>query len=460
MNQTNKVILKTVNKYLDFISPTFGPAGKSILIHDILGVRAIDDGKIASHHFTLEDKKENAILTYIKESTSKTDDRVGDGTTTSAILMSAIVKEVLNGKSDTHQEVIDIQKAVIEAVKQIKDQSTPISTLKDLTKIAYNSFNHEELANVIAKSVHDVGKDGIILVEDSNTLNTTSNRVNGLEIPSGFMSPYFVNVGNEVRLQNTPVCLFDRRIDSFKELAPLLEKIVIAGHKNIAIFAHSFSEDVVNTFVLNKMKGVINPLLVEITTGAYERSQTLLDISAITGAIVIDSVKLITDLDLSCIGMANVVTSKKRSTIITGTQAPVERLEGLMKTIGDDKKYNELVESRIARLTNGVTTINVGATTQNEQTTIKAKVEDAVSATLVAFRGGIVKGGGMTFNSIKTSSRTLNKALKAPRKQLEANGASFLDKDVFDPTDVLVASLQSAVSIACGLIKMGGIITK
>lgn len=469
---SRNTIIRAVSKYADFVTPTYGPAGKRVLISDQYSVKAIDDGKIVSQNFELENEHENTVISYIKEATSKTDERVGDGTTTAAILMSELVKLVLEPKDDwdtaktPHEEVLKLKAALIEAVAHIRRHSKKIKTQEELKSIALNSFGDENMAELIASTLFKIGKDGSLAVHDSTSTESECELVQGLELDKGFASPYLVNKDDSVSLDNPAIIVIAQKVNSFKELVPLIKQVLDSGRREIAIFADGFGEDVIANAVMNRMKGAFMPLLAEAPGFGESRAEALQDIAALTGAKVIDHKRgdELEKAELSVCGNADSIVSKRdKTTIFNGKgfkkdiDQRINELKGKLE--GESKFSQEKLNERIAKLSGGVAIIRVGALTENEQKSIKAKVEDAVNATKAAFREGIVPGGAKTFESIETSSATLNEALKKPRKVLEENGKQFLDEKVFDPTEVLVASLETAVSIACGLIETQGIIS-
>jgi chaperonin GroEL len=469
-----ETILSAVEKYSKYISPTYGPAGKGILLSNEYDVRIADDGKIASQEFELENEHENAVVKYIKEVTAKTDSRVGDGTTTSAIIMSEIVKKILTPggefekKKNTRAEVNKLKKGLSEAVKQIKAASKKIKTKEELYEISLNAYNNPEIAKLISDTVFEIGVDGCISIDDSRGMTTDREIMTGMELDKGFISPYLMTEEGKAVIKNPTIVVINKRIDFVNEVVPLVQTIVESGKKDFVIISQGFSEQVVSSFIVNKIRDVFHPLLIDCPGYGDEKLQTMLDIAHLTGARVIDPQKgdTLEKIGVDYFGKAETVTSTKDSTTIVGgggTKASIqERISSLKAELDQPRITNiakEKIERRIAKLSGGIAVIRVGAPTENEQRSIKVKVEDSVNATKVAFRKGIVRGGGKTFEEISTSSEVLNNALKAPRKILEENGKEFLNDNVFDPTEVLVASLESAVSIACGLIETGGIVS-
>lgn len=472
-SSAENIILRTVEKYRNFLAPTYGPAGKQILIADSdFSVKAVDDGKMASSAFNMTGELgefAQAVVNYIHETTAKTEERVGDGTTTSALIMAEIVKQAFGDIQDKYavdkksvfKMVKELRKALPEAIEQIKAQAKPISTQEELYKIAYNSYNNEEVAKLISEALFKIGQSGSLTIEDSKTAEHSVEAVKGLEIAKGYKSPYFINnEKQESVIKNPYVLLVNERIEFFKDMMPIIKQLVEAGRKDIVIIAEAFGDDAMGGMIVNKMRG-LSPVLVETPGYGDTKPELLKDIASVVGGMIVDSkagLKL-SDIKLDQMGTCETVIAKKDKTLIVGGNGNVnERLETLNLFLEAASKYEkDQLERRIASLSGGVAVLKIGANTEQEQKTIKAKAEDAVSATREAFKSGVVKGAGITFSSITTSSDILNNALKAPRKQLEENGAEFLDNDVVDPAGVLIAALESAVSIGCGLINTGGI---
>lgn len=470
VNKNSEIVGYVVREFVDLLAKTYGPAGKTVLIQDGIDIRAVDDGKQVAKHYELDNEFENAVIAYIREATEKTDSRVGDGTTTSAIIMGGIVAEVLKENpllmQNPHGAMVELQAAVKEAVKYIEDNAKEVKDKKDLYRVALNSYNNEEVAKLIADTLFEIGPDGVISVEDSPITKTEMEVVPGMELDKGYLTPYLINHGNDkVVLKNVRVILVNKRVDSLKELVPILQQILAAGQKEFLIVAEGFGEEVVAASILNKLQGHAKPLLVENPAYGDKKFELLKDLAVITGATIVDpKVNSLETLKATELGFAGTVTARKDNTVIAnggGKKADIgkrvdELKDELSKATNDYEKSR--LEKRIASLLGGVAVMRVGADTENEQKTKKLKVEDSVNATKIAFKFGIVPGAGRTFEKIETSSKVLNNALKSPRKRLEDNGKEFLDEKVFDPAGVLIAALETAVSIACGLIKMGGII--
>lgn len=462
-SKPQSIILSAVQKYVEFIAPTYGPAGKKILlVQNEFNHEAVDDGKRSSQAFEIENEFENAVVQYIKETTQKGK----DGTTTAGLMMGNIVMEALKDIDneivtvDTHGMAISIRKGLLEAVKQVSAMSKKIKTKEEIYAIAYNSYNNKEIAELIAETVYKIGKDGVLAIEDSKGTETSVEIVNGLEVTKGYHSPYFINQEDKVVLDNPAVIIVNKRINLFAEVAPLVKKFIDSGIRGITIVADGFGDDVINKCVAYKMTGGFMPLLIE-TPGHTDKLDNLSDIAAVTGATVIDDkVYKLSESGIDKAGTCESIKASKDKTVILGGKGKVKEYITNLKSQLEKETNNfniDRLTKRIAAISGGVAVIKVGAYTENEQKAIKTKVENAVNSAQIAFKGGVVPGAGKTLADIKTSSELLNTALKAPRKQLEENGEKYLDEKAVDPTDVVITALESAVSIASGLITMGGI---
>lgn len=470
LSKPESTILSAVRKYVEFLAPTYGPTGKKILIIDNeMSHKAVDDGRMSSQAFELKDEFENAVIQYIRETTEKTYQRVKDGTTTAALITAAIVENVFQNLDnefinlDTHGIVLGLKKGLGEAVKKIEASGKKIKTQPELEAIALNSFNHPEIAKLVAETVFKIGKEGVIAIEDSQGMDTTMEVVQGLELSKGYVSPYLVNApNNHVTLKSPLVLLVNKKIELFSELKAILMQVVEAK-RQIIIVAEGFGENTLNTTIAQKFmsNGGFNPLLVEAPGFGDAKLDTLKDIGAITGAKVVDRILTLDKVTIADLGQAESVDSTKDKTVILGgKKADLKTYAESIKLPTTNKFEQEKIAKRVAQLLGGIAVIKVGAYTENEQKWLKAKIENAINATQLAFKDGVVQGGGLTFAGIKTSSDILNVALQAPRKQLELNGKEYLDKDAVDPTGVLIAGLETGVSIASGLITMGGISTQ
>lgn len=464
-------ILSAVRKYIEFIAPTYGPAGRKILIvKSEFDHEAVDDGKRSSDAFELENEFENAVIQYIKETTQKGK----DGTTTAGLIMGNLVQEAFKdldnefGNKDYHGVALSLRKGLDEAIKKIQKASKAIKTKDELYTVAYNSYKNPEIAELIADTVFKIGKDGVMAIEDSQTTNTTVEVVNGLELGRGYVSPYFINTDKEeVVLKNPQLLLVNRKINTLLEVLHLITTRNQEGKpvpvNNPVIIAEEFGDDIINRMIVLKATGQLSPLLVQTPSGP-NKLELLKDIAVIVGATVIDDKTLKLDKATQAVlGSADSIISSKDKTKIIGGQGKKQDIKDyieVLKAIAPQNPHEKDQQAkRVAYLSGGIAVLKLGAYTDNELKAKKTKVENAINSAQLAFKGGVVPGAGKTFLDITTSSPLLNEALKAPRRQLEENGKQYLDENTTDPTEVLTTALTTAVSIAEGLITMGGIST-
>ncbi len=320
-SKSEHIILSAVKQYVDFISPTYGPAGKkTLIVTNEFNHEAVDDGKRSSQAFELENEFENAVIQYIKETTQKGK----DGTTTAGLIMGNIVLEAFKDindelkDTDYHGMAIGLRKGLEEALKAITKTSRKIKTKEELYAIAYNSYNNHSVATLIADTIFKIGKDGVLSIEDSKGTETSVDIVNGLEIPKGYASPYLINDGDKVTLENPAILIVNKKINLFSEIAGILKVLLDKGTRNITIIAEGFGDDVINKCVGYKMMGQFQPLLVE-TPGYGDKLENLSDIAVIVGAKVIDDklIKLV-NVTTEHIGTCESIKTTKDKTIILG----------------------------------------------------------------------------------------------------------------------------------------------
>lgn len=438
------VIKSAVDKLVDFVKPTFGPKGKGVIIQYGERFASLDDGVSVAKAFTLEDPFENSVISFVKEAAIKTNDRVGDGTTGALIMLQA-----LNNQPD----LISVDKGLEAFKNKLKSQSKTIESESDLEKIAYVSFNNKEIAKVIASVVYKAGPDGVVRIEDSNSTETSTEFVAGLEVDKGYLSPYMITNGDyQAVYENIPVLLTDKKVSTTNEILPLMQELVKAGKKELFFIAEDVSTEVLSFFVLNKLQGNFSVLAVKAPSYGEKKLGYLEDIAILTGSEMVTDMnakRLTTDV----LGIAHKIVSKKDSTLIIGgdgAQAQIdERVRKLKKDLEETASTfdKDQIRSRISKLTGGVGLIRVGAATESETKNLKYKIEDAVNATQVALRGGYVQGGGITLKEIRTGSPALDIALQAPWDQLRESGVGEVGEEVIDATEVLLSQVESAVSI-------------
>lgn len=454
------------------IKGTYGPAGKGVLI-DIGGSQTIaDDGFTVLEAYEPKDEYQAAVIKFLRDAARKTNGRAGDGTTTAVLILSSIIGEVMGDPAriapiDHVALTKELRDAVKEAVVQIRALSQAVETKEELAKVAKNSYGNQDMAEMIADSVHTVGKDGSVTVEQSNALESRVRITKGLGFSTGYASSLFAtNENGTAEISLPSVILTDIKINAIAQIAPILEKMHPTGKRDILLIAGEIEGEALQMLAINKLRGSLNIVAVKAPGFGSQLAQNLEDIAVLTGATII-SEKFGNNLfsaTVDDLGTAAKVTVTNSTTVIEGspdTEGEVKEQVDRLKVAPDGESGFDKTrrEERIAKLSGGIAVIQVGAATESEAKSMKLKVEDAVNATKLAFRDGVVKGGGVTFGSLKTGSDLLDKALQRPKTQLEENGKGSLSEDAIDPTGVAIASLESAVSVAISLINCGGIIT-
>lgn len=445
--KTKQIILKAVNELVDFVKPTFGPNGKKVILQKGFKFEALDDGVSIAKQFKSKDAYENAVIEFVKEVAIKTNDKVGDGTTGSLIILQSLVNQL----SEKYEEI-----DLTQFKKGIKKLSKQITSKKELEQIAFVSYNDEKMAKVIADMVDQVGKDGLVSVEESDSIETKTEVVNGMELDNGYVSSYMAtNDRLEAIWEKSPILVTDKKITAIHDILPLIESIAQTGTKNLVIIADEIEGEALTTFVVNKLKGTFSVLGIKAPHFGERKREFLEDIATLTEAQLVSELKGLNFNSPNILGYAEKVIATAHNTIILGTKGNIDtRVTELKAQLGGikDEFDKDFLKRRIAKLTNGIGLIKVGAATESEMKFKKYKVEDAVNATQIALKGGYIKGAGVGLSLVETGSEILNKALKSPKEQLN------LEADVIDPTEVMIAQVETAVSIAKVLMNCSGIL--
>ena len=500
-DKTFEIVRSAVNKMVDTISPTYGPAGNKVIIDKAAYRMVVDDGVQIARDFELADPSENAVVKVVREALGKTNDRVGDGTTGSAIMLKAIVNEVAKlPKRDGRMISEDLKRGLENVRKNLRKTSVQIKTKEDLRRVAMVSFDNAEIAEIVADLYFKLGKDAVITIDRSPTMSTTVDRTEGIEVQQGYISPYMINNPDrlEAVLEKPYILLTDYRITENSDLMPIMEKMAKAGAKNLVVIAENVEQQALATLVINQPH-VMNPetrkpgsfpSVAMALPGVDDRKSLLEDLATMTGGRVfsVDKGDKLEMAEISDLGRAEkVICGRDTSLIVSpgGKKSAIsDNISALRKAIAAETntKKREVLEYRLARYTNSMAVIRVGAATENEQKALKYKVEDCVNAVRSAYRHGVVCGSGLALARTKTSSQILNKALRYPSRQLFENMGidlddtklpdghamnvvtgrvgHFMDVGVMDPVDVLLAGVESAVSIATILVTSTGIIAE
>ena len=500
---TRKALEAGVNKLADTVKVTLGPKGRNVILDKMFGVPLItNDGVTIAKEIELEDRFENMGAQLVKQVATKTNDVAGDGTTTATVLAQAIIREGLKNVTAGVNPIIlrkGIQKAVDAAVEELKKQSRTIQTQEEIAQVGAVSSGDDEIGKLIAEAMKVVGKEGVITVEESKTMNTELETVEGMQFDRGFVSAYMVtDVDKMEAVLNDPYILItDKKISNIQELLPILNKIVEQG-KRLLIIAEDVEGEALSTLVLNKLRGVCEIVAVKAPGFGDRRKEMLQDIATLTGGVVI-SEEVGYDLkecDLDMLGRASSVKVVKDSTTIVGgfgekedIQNRVNQIKHLVEATTSDFDKEKLLE-RLAKLSGGVAVVKVGAATEVEMKEKKLRIEDALNATRAAVEEGIVAGGGTALVSTipvldklveslegeeQLGAKIVRKALEEPLRQIAINAGlegavivqnvisedpevgfdalnekyvNMIEAGIVDPTKVTRSALQNAASIA------------
>ena len=494
-------LAKGVNTLADAVTVTMGPKGRYVALQRTFGAPTItNDGVSVAKEIELEDNIENMGAQLVKEVATKTNDTVGDGTTTATLLAQAIVNDGLrNVAAGANPLAIrrGIDKAVNAAVAEMKKQAKPVETKEQIASVGTISAGDPEVGEKIAEAMEVVGKDGVITVEDSQTFDITIDTVEGMQFDKGYVSAYFVTDNDRMEaVMKDPYILTDQKISSVQDIMPVLEAVQRAG-RGLLIIAEDIDGEALPTLVLNKIRGALNVCAVKAPGYGDRRKRILEDIAVLTGGqAALDELGVkVADITADMLGTAKSVTISKDNTVVVGgagskeaIDARIAQIKGEMENTTSDFDREKLQE-RLAKLSGGVAVIKVGAATESELKEIKHRVEDALQATRAAVEEGIVAGGGVAFMDAapaldaveiddpeeKIGVDIVKKALTAPVATIAKNagfeGAVVVDKvaelpagqglnsangewgdmiemGVLDPVKVSRVTLQNAASVA------------
>ncbi len=433
-----------INKAARAVKVTLGPRGRNVVLsRSYGGPRITNDGVSIAKEISFKDPFENIGAEIVKEVANKTSDGVGDGTTTTVVLLEAMINEGL-GQMVKGASAMAIRNGMEEARKdsleQLKKMVKPISGKNDIRQIASISSESEKLGIIIADTIDKVGKNGVVTVEESQGTELSYDVVEGLQIDKGYVSPYMVTNPErmESEYRDVSILITDKKISSVQEILPLLEKVAQAEKKELVIIAEDVEGDALATFVVNRLRGTFSVLAVKAPGYGDRKKELLADIATVVGAQVISSDlgETFESATLAMLGKASRVVATKDTTVFVGGKGKKSDIEARVKQMStlveqtESKFDKEKLEERIAKLTGGVAVIRVGAATETEMKYLKDKVDDAVKATKVSLEEGIVPGGGTTLANI---SRTL---LATRRKNLgkdEQTGYSIVARALEQP---------------------------
>lgn len=503
--EARKKLLSGVEQISQAVKVTLGPKGRNVLLDKKFGAPTVTkDGVSVAREVELEDPYENMGAQLLKEVATKTNDVAGDGTTTATVLAYSMVREGLKAVA-AGMTPIELKKGMDKAVKlavdEIKKNSKEIKGTDEVSHVASVSANNdEEIGSILASAIERVGKDGVITVEESKTMETTTDFVEGMQFDRGYISPYFVTDRDrmETVFDNPLILIHDKKISSMKDMLPLLEKVAQAG-KPLVIICEDMDGEALATLIVNNLRGVLKTCAVKAPGFGDRRKAMLEDIAILTGGQVITEdlgLKLETT-ELSQLGQAKSVKIDKDNTTIVdgaGNAKEIKERVGQIKHQIEEatSEYDkEKLKERLAKISGGVAVINIGAVTEVEMKEKKHRVEDALSATRAALEEGIVAGGGLALiqaaeclekadtadlsDDAKVGFKIVKRALEEPIRQIAENagldGAVIADKakhekkgvgfdaakmewkdmvaaGIIDPAKVTRSALQNAASVA------------
>ncbi len=496
-----------VNKLSDTVRVTLGPKGRNVVLDKSFGAPLItNDGVTIAKEVELEDAFENMGAQLVKEVATKTNDVAGDGTTTATVLAQAMINEGMKNLAAGANPIIlrkGMKKATETAVESIRNMSSALSGKEQIAKVAAISAGDDQVGEMVADAMEKVTGDGVITIEESKTMMTELDMVEGMQFDRGYVSAYMAtNMDKmEAELDNPYILITDKKISNIQEILPLLEQVVQASAR-LLIIAEDVEGEALSTLVINKLRGTFNVVAVKAPGYGDRRKEMLKDIAILTGGEVI-SEELGLDLKettLDQLGRAKSVKVQKENTIIVDGEGAKDEIEGRIaqiKTQIDETTSDfdrEKLQERLAKLAGGVAVIRVGAATETEMQEAKLRMEDALAATRAAVEEGIIAGGGSAYihaskevaklaadmeGDEKTGANIILKALESPLRRIAENAGlegsviidkvrseqpgfgfdalteeyvNMVDSGILDPAKVTRSALQNATSVASTLL--------
>ncbi len=502
-----KALESGVNQLADTVRVTLGPKGRNVVLDKSYGTPLItNDGVTIAKEIELEDKFENMGAQLVKEVATKTNDVAGDGTTTATVLAQAMINEGMKNIAAGANPIIlrrGMKKATDCAVEAIAKMSQKVNGKEQISKVAAISAGDEEVGALVANAMEKVSNDGVITIEESKTMKTELDLVEGMQFDRGYISAYMATDMDKMEavLDNPYILITDKKIANIQEILPLLEQIVQSGAK-LLIIAEDVEGEALTTLIVNKLRGTFNVVAVKAPGYGDRRKEMLKDIAILTGGEVIsEELGLdLKDTTMDMLGRAKSVKVQKENTVIVDGEGSKEEIEAriaqiknqLTETTSDFDK--EKLQERLAKLSGGVAVIRVGAATETEMKESKLRLEDALAATKAAVEEGVIAGGGSAYihaskdveklieelqGDEKTGAKIILKALEAPLfhivynaglegaviinkvKESEAgtgfdalkeNYVNMIEAGILDPAKVTRSALQNATSVASTLL--------
>ncbi len=502
--EARKALERGVNQLADTVKITLGPKGRNVVLGKKYGSPLItNDGVTIAKEIELEDPFENMGAQLIREVSTKTNDIAGDGTTSATVLAQSMIREGLKNLAAGANPMVmrrGIQKAADAAVEAIHQNSQPVDGTKDIARVGTISSGDEFVGQLIADAMEKVGQNGVITVEESNTAETYSEVVEGMQFDRGYITPYMVtdNEKMEAVIKDPLILITDKKISNIQEILPILEQVLNAG-RQLLIIAEDIEGEALATIILNRLRGTFTCVCVKAPGFGDRRKEMLQDIAILTGGQVISSDLgfELKETQMNQLGQANQVKVTKETTTIVGGHGDkgmvmdrLNQIKAQLQVCTSDYDHDKLTE-RLAKLAGGVAVIKVGAATETEMKEKKLRIEDALNATRAAVEEGIVAGGGTAYvmaskaaqkvadelsGDEKTGAAIIAAALKAPICQIAANagveGAVVLNEvlgsedpnygydaandsfgdmiqnGIVDPTKVCRSALENAASVS------------
>ena len=503
-----------VNQLADTVRVTLGPKGRNVVLAKPYGAPLItNDGVTIAKEIELEDGFENMGAQLIREVASKTNDLAGDGTTTATVLAQAMVNAGMKNLAAGANPIVlrkGMKKATDKAVEAIASMSKPVEGKEQIAKVAAVSSGDEEVGKLVADAMEKVSKDGVITIEESKTMKTELDLVEGMQFDRGYISAYMATDMDkmEATLDNPYILITDKKISNIQELLPLLEQIVQSGSK-LLIIAEDIEGEALTTLIVNKLRGTFSVAAVKAPGYGDRRKEMLQDIAILTGGQVIsDELGLdLKEATLEQLGRAKSVKVQKESTVIVDGEGDKEAIKARVNQIKGQIEETtsefdrEKLQERLAKLAGGVAVVRVGAATETEMKEAKLRMEDALAATKAAVEEGIIAGGGSAYihttkvlqelvdtleGDEKTGAQIIMKALEAPLFHIAANagleGSVIINKvkeskvgigfdaykeeyvdmvkaGILDPAKVTRSALQNATSVASTLLTTESVVS-
>ncbi len=518
--EARRSLKKGIDILATAVGTTLGPKGRNVALDKKWGAPTIThDGVTVAKEIELEDPYENMGAQLLKEAATKTNDVAGDGTTTATVLAHSIVTEGLKNVAAGANPMLlkhGIEKATQAIVEAIKEQAIELETKEDIANVASISAHDREIGELIAEVMDKVGKDGVITVEESKSLEFETEYVEGMQFDRGYISPYFITnpEAMEAVLQEPYILIYDKKISAATDIVPILEKLVQVGKRDLVVIAEDVDGEALATLVLNKLRGMINALAVKAPGFGDRRKAMLQDIAILTGGQVIteEMGRKLETATIADLGRADKVVATKEDTTIVGGKGDEREIKGRIEQIKAEIEKStsdydkEKLQERLAKLAGGVAIIRVGAGTEVELKEKKHRVEDALSATRAAVEEGIVPGGGvalinaipaldkvkMEYPDEQTGVNIMRRALEEPMRGIVENAGmdgavvvetvrrlheeqknknigydvlaqeygDMVKKGIIDPAKVTRSAVENAASIAAMILTTEALVTE